>query len=223
MHYGKSISSDERLNIPVYSEDTLLFSPGNLFYLTRDTSASFNSPNPSIMDYYYIHKVLQCYPNELRVREDCSSYAVYDTDTGYRLYLFFVPRYGGGILTGYPIIISKNKPLLSYSDFESIQIGDPIEKVEAIDDVTTLYKKQLAKWDYESSYYESMAERGNPVSSIHYLNNFRILRIEYQMLEKPNLIVSNITYFDSFIIKTADGELTDHGIIDIDLPFPLYH
>ena len=214
VRYGKSGSSKETLNIPVYSEDILLFLGGNTFALGWDASAYVNIPNPSEIERYYIFNVLERFPNELRVKAGCSSYAVYDTDTGYRLYLFFVPKNNGGVLTGYPIVINKNK-LLSYSDFESIQIGDSIEKVEAIDDVTTLHKKMFK--NRNSEYYESRAKSGNPVVSIHYLKD-GILRIEYKKLEEQSIVVSNMNFYEDYVIKTADGEMTNHRIMNIDLP-----
>ncbi|MBQ7330023.1 MAG: hypothetical protein IJX01_09015 [Oscillospiraceae bacterium] len=208
--------SNTPLDIPIYYEDDLLFHRDNHFTLTRDLSSLSKHPMHTSGESYYAITTLKELPTVLRVRTDGSAYAVYDTDTGYRFYLFFDKT--RPILTGYPIVINKSK-MLSYSDFKDIQVGDPIEKVELIDDVASLHKKQLALQDFINSiYYENCAKNGYPVSSIHYLKD-GILQFEYLMPEeKGKLIISRINLYQDFVIPTVDGEMTSHKIKNIDLP-----
>ncbi len=221
--FGLPEESNAALDVPVYYEDDLLFHGDNNFTLTRDLSSRSKHPMHISGESYYAITTLEVLPTVLRVRADGSAYAVYDTDTGYRFYLFFDKAQP--ILTGYPIVISKSK-LLSYSDFEEIQVGDPIEKVEMIDDVASLYKKELELADFHNSiYYENCAKNGYPISSIHYLKE-GILQFEYLMPEeKGNLIISEIHFYEDFVIPTVnflnfttDVEQTSHKIKDIDLP-----
>ncbi len=89
--------------------------------------------------------------------------------------------------------------------------------MEAIDDVATLHKRELAQRDFQfSAYYENRAQIGNPAASIHYLKD-GILKIEYRMPEKPNIIVSNITFYEDFAMKNTAGEMINYKIKDIGL------
>ena len=214
--FGTPEESDICLDIPVYYEYDLLFYGEVCFALTKD--ASRFKTQTLFYEGYEALNVLQYLPTVMRIRADGSSYAVYDTDTGYRLYLFIDPiDIKPTNIIGYPIVIKKDN-ILSLSDFKDIQIGDPIEKVEAIDDVATLHKRQLEYANFKNSiYYESCAKNGYPVASIHYLKD-GILKIEYLMPEHSKLIVSNITFYEHFAMKAADGKVLNYKIKDIDLP-----
>ena len=181
-----------------------------MFYLNRDASIYKNlssMPNSA-------SAILAAFPtNALRVRADGSSYAIYDTDTGYRFYLFFESEVP--VTAGFPVVI---KEMLQYSDFEDIDIGDSIADVEAIDDVTSLYMKTILEvWETSPEGAASIAEYGHPCTTIHYLKD-GILKIEYTMPSEGVLIVSNIIFDKDFNIKSADGTIVSHKIDDIDLP-----
>ena len=221
--FGLPEESNTRLDVPVYYESELLFHRDNSFQLTCDMTSRSTHPMYISGESYYAITTLKTLPTVLRVRTDGSAYAVYDTDTGYRFYLFFDKSLP--ILTGYPIIINKSK-MLSLSDFADIQVGDSIEKVELIDDVASLYKKELALADFHNSiYYENCAKNGYPVSSTHYLKD-GILQFEYTMPEKKGeLVISEIHFYEDFLIpttnyliSTTDSTLFSHKIKDIDLP-----
>lgn len=200
------------LEIPVYYEDALLFNTNGMFYLNRDACfyKSLNSaPNEA-------SAILAAYPtNALRNRTDGITYAIYDTDSGYRFYLFFDGDSKLPKTIGFPIVI---KDLLSYADFSNIKIGDPIVNVEAVDRITVLYKKTIVDvWKMNSEGAAFLAKEGHPCVSIHYLKD-GILKIEYTMTEEGNLIVSNIIYDQTFNIRSADGTTVSYKIEEIDLP-----
>ena len=196
---GTPESANVPLDIPVYYERELLYySYGTMFDL--GFHASWYSPFATRDN--FAPSILATYPtNAIRVRTNNTSYLVYDTDTGYRFYLF-VENEKSGSTIGYPILIKKNN-ILSYSDFKDIQINDPIEKVETVDDIATVSKPRIlgrARLDY------------NPVSSVHYLKD-GILWIDYTLSDKEELFVSNITFSSDFTIYE-----TSHKIHDMDLP-----
>ena len=222
IYLGKH-SSDEPLNIPVRSEEFLLFKNICAFTLGSDASWSYRKIDNKLpvssmvaIEHYCARTVVEYYPTELRVSPDCTSYAVYDTDTGYRVYIFFTPMYCG-LITGYPIVLNKSKPLLSYNDFKDIQIGDSIEKVEAIDDVATLQKRATTT---ERIGYS--AAGGDPFTTVHYLKD-GILLFQYGISEESKVVVTNIIHDWNHIIANADGVDIRYTIADIDLPIPLHH
>lgn len=121
------------------------------------------------------------------------------------------------MFTGFPVVINKSK-ILSLRDFKDIQIGDSMEDVEAIDNIVTLYKREIfEKFNFTPIAFENLKKFGTPITTIHYLKD-GILAFEYTMTEEQKVLVSGITYYEDYIIKTFDGELTSHKIKDIDLP-----
>ena len=208
---GVQIEENKKMNIPVYYETDLLFETNGMYYLNRD--ASYHNglscrPNDS-------SAILAAYPTEaLRVRSDQSSYAVYETDKGSRFYLFF-GNDGLSTTVGFPIVINK---MLSYDDFNDIDIGDTIDKVAAVDDVTELYKRTFFDvWQLNYEGAKSLSDRGHPCVTLHYLKE-GILKIEYEMQENQSLVVSKIIFNKEFKLECADGKIVNHKIEDIDLP-----
>lgn len=201
---------EKTLDVPVYYEEEIL---GNVpcYHLAFDCSHILRMPGE------YGNGVFQQFYNfptdAIRMRDDGTSYLVYDTETNYRLYVFVadVPY-----LMGYPILINKNQ-ILARDDFKDIQVGDSLEEVAAVDDIMELYKKELYSGYYIPVVFENRKEENNPVASVHYLQD-GILRIEYAVTEEGNMVVANIEYFEDYVIPTADGKLTSHKIKDIDLP-----
>ena len=211
-HIATPQGSKSSLEVPVYYEDELLFNTNGMYYLNRDAcfyKGSSFLPNEA-------SAILAAYPtNAIRVRSDGTEYAIYDTDTGYRLYLFFDSDREIPTTLGFPLVI---KDLLSYSDFKDIQIGDSILDVEAVDDVTALYKKTLIDvWEINPEGAAGLAEYGHPCTTIHYLKD-GILKIEYTMTTEEGLIVSNMIFDRNFVLTCADGTSVSHKIESIDLP-----
>lgn len=203
-----SQKADTKLDIPLYYEDDLLNRVGLMFRLNYD-ACRFPRHLSSITNEATV--ILASYPtNALRIREDNSSYAVYDTETGCRFYLFFdtVEPYP----VGFPIMI---KDMLCRMCFASIKIGDPIENVEVIDDVTTHYKADFQNIDPEGAKLNT--EAGYPLASIHYLKD-GILKINYTMQEDQSLVVSEIIFNENYQIVDGVGRVINYKIEDIDLP-----
>ncbi len=213
--YGIHPNAKAELDVPIYYEEELLFNIDSGFTLNRDASFYYglnSCPNEASAE-------LARYPTSaIRVRADGTVYAIYDTDTGYRLYVFFESMGEGstyGVTLGFPVVIGD---ILSYQDFADLKIGDDISKVEDIDKVATLHKKLLLDvWNLDFKGAEGMAQIGHPCTSIHYLSD-GILKIEYEMLEDRSLIISNIIYNKDYQITDAIGRVINHRIEPADLP-----
>lgn len=214
---GTPETSDILLDIPVYSETKLLVESyglenghGEMFDPCIDASYWKSLGKRKAAN--YAEEIFHFFPtNAIRVRTDGSSYAVYDTDTAYRFYLFFdsyEPR-----TVGFPVLVKKGGVLLSHSDFKDVQVGDSIEKVEAIDSLTALYKRCLTS----PKNHHGANVFVDPYASIHYLKD-GILKIEYSFPETGEIIVSKIAFDNNFHIENAKGEMINHKIKDIDLP-----
>ncbi|MBQ7329423.1 MAG: hypothetical protein IJX01_05910 [Oscillospiraceae bacterium] len=200
---GTPETSEVSLGIPVYYElELLLYTYGTMFDLGLD--ACYHRMVNTFKNYGA--SIYATYPtNALRIRADNTSYLIYDTDTGYRFYLF-VDNDPLFRTVGFPILIKKNN-MLSYLDFQDVQINDALSKVEAIDDIMIFSKHRML----------SYARDGLPVSSIHYLKD-GILKIDYTLSEDKEFFVSNITFNKDYLIKTWDDRMISHKIKDIDLP-----
>lgn len=209
----KVAESDKRaLNIPVYYEEDLLFKTDGKFYLNRDF-CFYENQNAHMT---YTGGIMEAYPDPaIREREYGSLYFIYDTDTGYRLFLFFTYENDLQDPIGFPVVI---KELLSYNDFSGLKIGDPIEDVEAIDSVATLHKKLIIDvWNLDPVGAAGHAKDGYPCTSIHYLSD-GILKIEYEMLEGQKLVISNMVFNENYVLENARGKDINYKINEIDLP-----
>ncbi len=206
-------------NIPKYKEEELLFKTNGAFDLGRDAGV-YNwlnhKPNSTNI-------IINLYPTEaIRQKDDDHLYFMYDTDTGYRLFLFFENDaereidYSGIYLQGYPVLV---KDIQSYKDFKNIRIGSSIDEVSKVDPVAGLHKKQFTEvWElnYEGA-KNGGADKGLSCVTMHYLSD-GLLKIEYEMLESGEYVVSNIIYSKDRIIPDIYDKEVDYNILDIDLP-----
>jgi hypothetical protein len=199
-------------NIPVYDEEELFFKTDGSFYINRD-ACFYDNQNARQND---VRGILLRYPTQaIRERDSDSFYTVYDTDTEYRLFLFFGSQNNYTTPMGFPVVI---KDMLSYSDFSELAIGDPIEDVEVIDTVATVHKNLIINvFQMDPIGSASFAADGYPCTSIHYLTD-GILKIEYEMLENRDLIISDIEFSEDYRLTNARGNIIDYKILDIDLP-----
>ena len=198
--------------IPVFKEEAIFFDTEGFFYLNRDAcfyEGLGSRPN-------YTGSILLAYPTTaIRERQDGSVYACYATDTGYRMYMNFSTYNRMSTPDGFPVVI---RDMLSYDSFRDLQVGDPIETVEAIDSVATLHKKVLLQiWKVNTVAVKNLAEMNHPCCSIHYLKD-GILKIEYAMPEDGKLVISNMIYCQDYKLKGATGRTLDYRINDPDLP-----
>ena len=200
----------ESLDVPVYNEGVLMHS----FYAIDFGWDSSFFKNFSGMA-RTLEICLKVYPTiAVRERADDLAYVVYDTDTGYRVYRFYISSSKYSRATGFVIVINKEK-ILSYNDFKDIKVGDSILAVEAIDSVATLHKK--ARGDMEPIEVENYAKMGMPWTTVHYLTD-GILKINYTSPEQGVFLVSEIIYDENYNITGQDGIVVNYKIEDIDLP-----
>ncbi len=219
--YSKDSDDYDDLNnlVPIYEEEELLFNTNGAFDLGRDAGVyNWLNHRPNSTNI-----ILNLYPTKaIRQKDDKHSYFVYDTDTGYRLFLFFANDTektidsSGIYLQGYPILI---KDIKSYKDFKSIKPGCSIDEVCTIDSVAKLHKIQFSEvWELSYlSVKNGGASKGLSCVSMHYLED-GLLKIEYDMLENGEYVVSNLIYSKDRVITDICGVDIDYNIIGFDLP-----
>ena len=207
------VSGEEPLDIPVYSESDLFFNLNNDgFYLGRDVAR-----------YYYADAgqnstrgIQKRFPTSaIRLKDNGDKYSIYETDSGYRMYLFYDQSRDYAFTIGFPVVIKK---LLPYSDFAGLKPGDSIETVEAIDPVAGLHKKLYNEvWKLDAKGAKGQADHGYPCTSIHYLSD-GLLKIEYDMPEDGVLVISGIEFAPDYILTDPRGRKVDYRIEEVDLP-----
>ena len=204
---------EEPLDIPVYSESALFFDGNNYgFYLGRDV-AIYRNLNAGQNSTEGIQKRFPTSAN--RINDNGSMYSIYETETGYRLYLFYDQSRDNAFTIGFPVVIKK---LLSYSDFAGLKAGDSIETVEAIDPVAGLHKRLFTEvWEINPKGAKGQADLGYPCTSIHYLSD-GLLKIEYDMPEDGVLVISGIEFAPDYILTDPIGRKVDYKIEERDLP-----
>lgn len=200
-------------DIPIYLEDELLFGTDGQFYLSRD--ACFYEGQNACQN--SLRGILRTYPTgAIRERDENTIYLVYDTDTGYRLFLF--SSYDNNLLStiGFPVVVYKE---LKYEDFKSLKSGDTIEEVSKIDPVAGLIKREILEvWNLNTVGADTHAREGYPVTSIHYLMD-GILKIEYDMNDDRSLVISKIIYNENYDLISVNGKTINYRIHEIDLPY----
>lgn len=199
-------------NIPVYHEDDLFFKTDGLFFLGRDACFyDFQNARQN-----YTGAIMEAYPDSaIRERKDGSVYLVFDADTGYRLFLLLNDKKSNNVPQGFPIVVGK---ILSFQDFTSLEYGDSIERVEEIDSIASLYKKQFLEiWKLTATDVAAIAKEGYPCTSVHYLKD-GLLIIEYGEIKDNHLCITNMIFSKDYTLTNARGELIDYNINDLDLP-----
>ncbi|MBQ4607201.1 MAG: hypothetical protein IJB15_10870, partial [Clostridia bacterium] len=205
---------NERLEVPVYSEEELLFNTDGLFYLgQRNRLGKKYTAKKNGTDL-----ILERYPTTaIREKKNGTKYLMYDTDTGYRLYLFLDKKNDYATPVYAPIVIGEE--VLSYEDFQGLKRGDTIADVIEIDPVAGLVYKEateVLKLDKQG-----LIEFGgtHPITSVHYLQE-GILEISYTQYMKASTVeprIENMNLYDH------DHMIVSHRAVDcqieeIDLP-----
>lgn len=211
----QKLSTDKKVDtkdIPVYRESELLFDVNNSFWPGKDASfvGHFDSlpGNTEAM-------MAELPTSAMRMREDGSVYVIYDTDTGYRVFVLVNPEQDYIATMGFPIIV---KELLTHQDFSDLQVGDSIEKVEKIDPVATIHKKMIEDvWEMDPAGAAGMAEMGRPCTSVHYLRD-GILKISYDMQDDRSLVIADMEYSPDYVLPSAGGKNISYKLCEADLP-----
>ena len=212
--YVTEPDSEFTAEVPVYAENELLFNYHSSIDLPRDGSIYYDSGGlPTNTD-----GILFKYPTcAIRQRDKDTIYLSYDMDTGYRLFLFL---HGGKMdciaYGGYPLIVGT---LNSYRDYEKLHIGSPIEDLEKIDPIATIYKRYILDfWKWEPVSIKASIANNTPIASVHYLKD-GLLQISYTMEESGKLIIYDIQYSKDRVIPDRWGNPVDYTILDKDLPY----
>ena len=195
----------EKLDIPVYPDEELFFTPCTELNLGQDYTG-FIEFSIILND---LDRILEMFPTDaLRKADTGEEYIIYDSEGGYREYIFLRRLQRRTITKGYYIVIGDMR---SYSDFAQLKVGDPIEDVEKIDSVASLFKRQFLDVDgYVPETANEAADSGYPLCSIHYLTD-GILKIDYDMLDDRSLVISNTVYSPDYTLLHRD--MGDDGII----------
>lgn len=199
--------------VPVYYEEDLIGKAAvmTLDY-TREACLYYGSGSMGALQ-----ETLTCYPGAaFRKCSDDRGYLVYDTETGYRVFILTDKQHGYGVRVGLPLIV---KQALRYDDFKALKIGDTIDDVCAVDPAGELYRGIFSKY---AEYPDPLAfndenEFGYYHSSVHYLSD-GILKIEYVMSEDHTIEIRNIIYSEDYILPDSQGYPINYRILDIDLP-----
>lgn len=203
----------EKLDIPVYPDDKLLLN--NFIVQIGEDACQFSrfAEFPNKLDYVY-----ELYPTKaLRKASTGEEYLIYESQSGYREYVFLKHWEESGltVTNGFPIVVGE---LLPYKAFEQLKVGDTIESVGKIDPVAELYRQKMIEvHGYVPEGAASSAARGYPITSIHYLSD-GLLKIEYEMLEDSSLVISKMVYSPDYTLKHTVGEVINYRIEPIDLP-----
>ena len=172
----------------------------------------------------YMHEmrdIFDEFPTDaVRVMPNGSKYAIYDTDTGYRLFVIYDNLLDIEKLPltarGFPILV---KELHSYSEFASLKTGDPIAKAAETDPVAGIV---MSFFDGKSNYYNYIhdgAVRGWAITSFHYLTD-GVLKIEYDMTEDGDLFIIDMVYAEDYELTSNNGLTINYKLFDCDLPQP---
>jgi len=202
-------------DIPVYAFDDILRDEESLITLTRDKGESRYRNNSNSR----LSSLLTKFDTKaIRVKDDGTAYFAYDTDNGYRLYIYSVEDAGRYYKsTGYILAVGDKH---DHSSFKSIKAGDPIEKVEEIDSAASLYKDFLLNfWDYKP---EDIKDRAisdrHPLVSVHYLTD-GLMFIRYDVSDDNKIVVYDTAYYEDYVMPDCWGRPVNYRILDCHLPW----
>ena len=206
------VSTEDQVfdSIPVYEKFDILTDNEGVFYPGLDSGLHSVLNLNTRRD--FTSRILSTFPTKAirNIKDTGNVYAVYDTNAGERIFLFFSEKKNDySTLDGFPIIMMKR---LEYKDFETIEVGCPIDMVRAIDPVVSEY---IISYDSGSDIaLENYTKIGAPPTSIHLLTD-GILKIEYKRTESDDYVITDIVYGEDFILEGLYGE-TCYRIADVD-------
>ncbi|MEA4890007.1 MAG: hypothetical protein VB070_11145 [Clostridiaceae bacterium] len=197
-------------NVPLYNHIDLLHSTNDSrIYLGRDSGFYSIYPNTR---HDLAKVILSVFPTDaIRETPDKSgAYAIYDTDIGVRLYLFFSKEKNNyATIDGFPVIMQKK---LAFKDFEAFRTGDSIKLVGEIDPIISQYIQFFDTGSDEA--LKGYIEKGVGPTSIHLLKD-GILKIEYTRNAEDDYVITKIVYSEDFILDGIDGK-TNYQISESD-------
>lgn len=201
-------------DIPVYYEQALIYDvPVVVIDYCKAACEYYGSGTMASLQ-----ELLLCCPNTAFRKCEGRGYLAYDTETGYRVFVFTDEAHGYKVRTGLPVIL-RSGSALEYADFSGLSDGDPIDSVCAVDPIAEIYKVKFSEYlEYpDPLFFNRGAERGVFYSSIHYLTD-GLLLIEYYMNDAREIVIQGMTYSADRILADRSGDNIDYTILDVDLP-----
>jgi hypothetical protein len=203
--YNKTLA-----DIPMYSFEEIIRNNYDCGILLGRDAGFYTDRSNTRRDYASI--IFTVFPTKaIRESEDKEYvYAIYDTDLGMRVFMFFSKEKNNyNTLDGFPILMNKS---LNYKDFSNIKIGDKASHVESIDPIISEYVPTFDRFaDDRLMVY---TKKGAGPTSVHLLKD-GILKIEYKRINLGDYEITDIEYNEDFILSGFNGD-TCYKIAEID-------
>ena|GEM_PF-6586906 len=132
-------------------------------------------------------------------------YAVYETDAGSRVYLFFPKSEGYSHMTGRAVVMCA---ALEYKDFAGIKEGQTMDDLVAVDRSARLYARGFDR--SESSALLGPNAEGWNIVTLHLLRD-GVLRYQYELVESGaarQYLIRKIEFAPDFILEELDGKVS---------------
>ena len=187
-------------NVPIYDHNEILHDTHDLdYFLGRDSGLLANFSSSA----NYAKFIFTAFPTDA-IRENSEGgniYALYDTENGIRLYMFYSKEKNNyRTLDGFPVIMQKK---LEYNDFEDIEIGNRASLVEETDSVMIEYIRFFDIMSDET--LNGFTKVGAGATSIHLLTD-GILKIEYKRIALGDYEITSIEYNEDFVLSGLNGD-----------------
>ena len=198
-------------DIPVYRGCDLLLHNHGCLHLGTDEGTYlgfYGVGSSSLAD-----SLFTTFPNTaIRQRKDGTLYAVYDTDDGARVFVFFLQSLEYRFTAGTLLLVGE---VLPYEKYSKLKVGDSIQKVVEIDPYTEYYQKYM--YNSEVHVIRTYIEDGAGPASIHLLTN-GVLKITYDIDDDRNLTIASMDYQSDYTIQGLAGVTVNYNINPLDLP-----
>ncbi len=196
----------EKVTIPVYSEDTLLYGKwvdiDGCYYCTPP---GVDSDGPhfqlNTVSSHVLSQILSIFPGGAwRDMGGGKKYLMYDTETGSRLYIFTTDE-EYRTAKGYSMISSKK---LSYADMKALKTGQTMDDVMAIDPTAKYVRARYDRLD-DVVLGNHVADWQQPINTVHLLTD-GVMKLTYERSGEEGSYVYTITdieYHDDFKMKSV--------------------
>ena len=203
----------EKVTIPVYSEDVLLYGKwvdAKGRYYCIFPGLDNGSPHFYNSEINHLNSILSVFPNgALRDMGGGKKYLMYDTETGSRIYVFFNNTENSLKANGYSMISSKK---LSYADMKALKTGQTMDDVIVIDP-SAKYVEYLYSFRSDKAIKYDITHLNLPINTVHLLTD-GVMKLTYERSGEEGSYVYTITdieYHDDFKME-GHGGITDYRI-----------
>lgn len=214
------VGEDE--GFPVYKESELLNYSEHSLWPELDTTYLSGARGD-------VSLILGHFPTEkIRMRDDGALILAYAVDSGSRVFCICDPKQNNYGELGHAIVVGSAH---SYEEFKELKVGDPLEKVEEIDEAGASFGRMCdihftdpggypnAHMGFKMDFLYEGDRHIVPFSTIHYLTD-GIVKIDYEMLEDDQtILISDIVYSEDYILPDCLGNPIDYTLCEDDLPF----